>query len=333
MMPLEMENLDPIDRRIVAALQVNGRASWTEIAPLAGTSVTTVARRAQQLLSDGIVRVTAVAQPNGAGPVDHLTVRLRCAPGRQLDVARAVAQLPEVRLATLVTGAFDVVAELLIPKGRGVRTLVVDGLQQISGIERTVAELQLHVYKMSHDWSRALLPEAAGPADVPKQTHACAPEHLDAIDHQIVEALREDGRAAFQAVAAGLGVSESTVRRRFETLTQKGCVLVVTLVPAAALGFEAEVLFWLSVTPDRLDEAARQLAALRGVRYVAATLGRESLMCEVILPSTEDLFHFTTTTLAGVPGIQAWSANLELLTLKRAFVHVPWSARELGPAG
>lgn len=333
MMPLDMDDLDPIDRRIVAALQVNGRASWTEIAPLAGTSVTTVARRAQQLLSDGVVRVTVVPQPNGAGPVDQLMVRMSCAPGTQLDVIRAVARLPEVRMTALVTGAFDVVAELLIPKGRGVRTLVVDGLQQIPGIQRSVAELQLHVYKVSGDWSRDLLGEdASSAAPARPQAHTCAPNHLDATDVQIVEALREDGRAPFQTVAAGLGVSESTVRRRFEALTHKGCVQIVTLVPAAALGFEAEVLFWLSVTPDRLDEAARRLAALRGVRYVAATLGRESLMCEVILPSTEDLFRFTTTTLADIPGIQAWSTSVELLTLKRAFVDVPWSARELGPA-
>ncbi|MDQ3359252.1 MAG: AsnC family protein [Actinomycetota bacterium] len=48
---------DEVDRKIIAELQVNGRASWTEIAERVGLSVPAVARRGQHLLGSGAVRV------------------------------------------------------------------------------------------------------------------------------------------------------------------------------------------------------------------------------------------------------------------------------------
>jgi DNA-binding Lrp family transcriptional regulator len=331
MMPIDMDDLDEMDRRIVAALQINGRASWTDIAQLMGTSVTTVARHAQQLFAAGLVRVAAVHQPTGGSPTDRFIVRFGCAPGTQVNVAKALAVLPQVRLVVLVTGAFDVVAEVIVPKGMGLHTLLVDGLQHIPGVQRSVADLELHTYKVAHDWSAGIFAEATGLA-APQPSHDCEPGHLDPLDERIVAVLREDGRASFQTVASALGVSESTVRRRFEARYNAGCVQVVTLVPAAALGFEAEILFWLSVAPARLEAVAHEMAALRGVRFVAATVGQESLLCEVILPTHKDLHWFTTRTLAGIEGIQAWTANVELLTLKRAFVHTPWATRHLSSA-
>ncbi|QDY06430.1 Lrp/AsnC family transcriptional regulator [Micromonospora sp. HM134] len=331
MMPIEMYDLDSTDRRIVAALQVDGRASWTDIAQLTGTSVTTVARRAQQLLADELVKVAAVPQPGGGGPGDLLIVRIRCSPGSQLPAAQALAAMPEVRFVALVTGVYDLVAEVLVPKGTSMHSVLLSGLQAIDGVQGSVADLELHTYKASHEWSQHLLGDA-GQLAGPPPVHNCSANHLDEVDERIVAALQADGRASFQAVAGGLGVSESTVRRRFEALHQAGCVQVITLVPAAALGFEAEILFWLSVAPARLDGVARELAALRGVRYVAATLGQESLMCEVILPTHADVFEFTTKTLAGIDGIQAWTAGVQLLTVKRGFVVTPWAARRLGTA-
>ncbi|WP_326562486.1 Lrp/AsnC family transcriptional regulator [Micromonospora sp. NBC_01796] len=319
-------DLDPTDRRIVAALQVNGRASWTEIAALIGTSVTTVARRAQQLIAGGLVKVAVAPQPGG-GPVDLLIVRVRCTPGSQLPTARALAARPEVRFVAVLTGAHDLVAELLVPRGTSMHS-VLSAVQRIPGVQATIADLLLHTYKSDHEWSRRLLGDDGRPPTPP--VHDCPPDHLDEVDERIVAALRHDGRTSFHAVALGLGISESTVRRRFEALHGAGCVQVITLVPAAALGFEAELLFWLSVTPARLEAVAHELAALTGVRYVAATLGQESLMCEVILPTHADVLEFTTRTLARIDGVRSWSAGVELLTVKRGFVLTPWTAGRPG---
>jgi hypothetical protein len=84
------------------------------------------------------------------------------------------------------------------------------------------------------------------------------------------------------------------------------------------------------VEPSELKSVALELRRHRSVRYIAATLDGNALFCEVIASSTDDLFHFVTDTLARLNGVQGWSANVELLTVKRGFVQTPWWRTEAG---
>jgi DNA-binding Lrp family transcriptional regulator len=161
--------------------------------------------------------------------------------------------------------------------------------------------------------------------------HRCAPSHFDSVDHKIIDLMAEDGRASFRTVATALGVNESTVRRRFETLQSRGCIHLVTLVPAPALGFESEIILNIAVAPAFLESVARQLATYRGVRYMAATLNHNALMCELILPTTRDVFEFTNGTLGRLEGVLGWTASVVLLVVRRGFVETPWWRGGLDP--
>ncbi|MCI2418231.1 Lrp/AsnC family transcriptional regulator [Saccharopolyspora sp. K220] len=326
-----MQQLDDLDRRIVAALQVNGRASWTDIAAAVDTSVTTVARRAQQLLSDGVVRIIALTKLQQGGDGDLFLVRLCCTAGRQLATAAALVDRPDVRFLAVLTGEHDLIVEILVPRGAGLHAVLVEQLQGIPWVRQSVAELVLHTYKIGQDWSRQLI-GGADQLSHPHAPHLCDDSHLDELDTRIVALLHEDGRAGFQTLAKRLGVNESTVRRRCEALYRRGCVETVTLVPAAVLGYEAEVMLFVSVEPARLESVAALLAEHRGVRFVAAVLGQYSLVCEVIMPTTEDLYRFVTGTLGSIDGVRSWQANVEALTVKRGFVVVPWAGEALANA-
>jgi DNA-binding Lrp family transcriptional regulator len=325
------DRLDELDRRIVVALQSAGRASWTEIAELCGTSVTTVARRGQQLLRDGIVRVAVMPHVGHAGAAEMYMLRISCAPGTQGRVCTELAHRSDLRFLALVTGAWDILAELNLRRDESLHSRIVDDIQAIDGVLRCDTDLTLHVYKMSHDWSRQMLTGEPGPVET--EAHVCDPSHFDPVDHKIIDRMHGDGRASFRTVADALGVNESTVRRRFETLQRRGCVTVTTLVPARALGFESEIFLNVTVAPRYLDAVARELTRYRGVRYVAALLGRNELMCEVILPSTQDVYAFTTGTLARLDGVQGWTASMVLLTVRRGFAETPWWRAALGASG
>lgn len=318
-----LAQLDDLDRRIIVALQSDGRASWTAIAELCETSVATVARRAGHLLAAGIVRVGVTPRISHAGPVDLFIVRISCAPGRQAAVAAELVPREDVRFLALVTGSTDLIAELNVRTDDLLHARLVEELQTIDGVLRCETDLLLYTYKSAHDWSRQLLSgeDRVYTASTP---HECDPSHFDDTDRAILAVLREDGRTSFPSVAQTLGVNESTVRRRFDTLRDRGCVLVNTLVAAPALGFESEIIYMIVVAPDNLDAAARQLATYRGVRYVAATLNGSSLMCEVILPTTREVFDFVTKTLGQLPGVRGWTANMQLITFKRGFIETPW---------
>ncbi len=327
-----MVHLDALDRRIVAELQQDGRASWTDVAEDCETSLTTVVRRGNRLIAEGFVRVAVVPSLEHAGPADLFLIHLTCAPGTQVRVAEELTRRDDVRLVALVTGPFDIVAELLVRHDDSLSSRIVGQLLGIDGVERCETDLMLHTYKVSQDWSRQLLTGEPHIADT-QDPHACDPSHFDDADRAIVEHLRTDGRASFRSVAGELGVNESTVRRRFETLRERGCVRVVTLVPASTLGFESEIIVEISVRPVRLHAVATELARHLGVRYVASTLRSSSLLCEVILPTTRSVFDFLTTVVGQLDGVTDWAANMEILTLKRGFVETPWWRRALEPRG
>lgn len=331
-----LDALDDLDRRIIVAMQGDGRASWTAIADIVQSSSATVARRGQQLLADGVVRVAVVPALGSAGEVDSFLIRINCKPGTQLEVAATLVRHPDVRFVTLVTGRFDIIAELTVRGGATHYPQLIQQLQSIDGIKRWRSDLILHVYKVRHDWGRQLFRETI---DLPAEDvgsmalvdpDLCEPDHFDAADWDILAGLRDDGRVTFQSVADSLGMNESSVRRRFEKMRANGCLDILTLVPAPALGMGAETLLIVKAEPSRLEAVAEELCKYPAVRYLAATLDDNSLFCEVITPSTADLYTFITSTLSVLDGVQGWSASMELLFLKRGFVETPWWRDQVG---
>lgn len=325
-----VKRLDELSRRIIAALQQDGRASWTAIAGSCQTSVPTVARRVQQLIADGMVRVAVVPSLGSNGPVETFMVRIGCRPGTQFDVGEQLVARADVRYASLITGPYDIIVELIVEAGSARYPKTMLELQQIAGVERWYSDLVLHVYKMNpHGWSRQLLDDPGSAHRRVAEDLDCAADHLDKVDHAILGLLHGDGRASFKTVSDALELNESTVRRRFERMIGDGCAYVLTIVPAAALGFESETMLTVRVEPSKLNKVAEALSEYRAVRYVAATLDGHSLFCEVVATSTQGLFEFTTRTLANLDGVVDWSASVELLSLKRGFVETPWWRAQL----
>jgi len=332
-----LADLDELDRRIILGLEHDGRASWTTIAETIGSSPATVTRRGQQLIDGNVVRVTVMPQTGSSGRSEMFFLRITCKPGGSLAVAEQLAANPDVRFVSMVTGGYDVMAELVVRGGAETYAAAVHDLQALPGIERWRSDLVLHIHKVGHAWGEQLYHESIGhhePLPV-SEPHECDPSHFDEMDRRLVDALQSDGRETFTALGRLLGIDATNARRRFERLRADGCVDVVTLVPAAALGFGSETVLMIQAEPGHLEEVATTLAGYSAVRYMAALLDGNCLMCEVIAPSTEQLYQFLSRTLAQLGGVRSWTAATELLSLKRGFVETPWWRRQLeapGPA-
>jgi DNA-binding Lrp family transcriptional regulator len=317
--------MDQNDRQLVAALQLNARATYRQLAPLLDMSESTIARRVGALRMDGRLRIVAVEDTIVCGLGRPVLVRLRCRAGSAREVARELAPRPDVRFLAGTTGSYDLIMELIVGSKRHLASVLSYELMDIPGAIETSTDAVLRTLKTSFDWSRELLPDdvvaairvsAPRPPVVGPDTSARV--RLDGDDLALVAVLREDGRATYKELADRTGLSEATARRRVESLVNGGAIFFATIVEPAELGFDAEFFFHVRVRPDRLEAVAEAFAARPEVRYLSSSFGYGGLIGEVILHSQDDVDEFSRQTFAKLDGIVDVEVALELETYKRA---------------
>ena len=108
--------LDDDDRRLIAALQVRPRASWTELGAVLGPSPLTLARRWARLSGSGVAWLTAA--PNlqaGTAALGHgvALVEMRIPPGQVLPIAGELAQVPEIATIDVTAGSRELVLTVI----------------------------------------------------------------------------------------------------------------------------------------------------------------------------------------------------------------------------
>jgi len=127
------------------------------------------------------------------------------------------------------------------------------------------------------------------------------PRSLDAVDRGIIEALQENGRAPFRAIAAHVGVAEATVRSRYSRLVEDGILLVTGVTNPLGLGFEAQAMIGIK-TSGSPEPVADEIAGWDEASYVVVAAGRFDLLVEVVCDDRRHLLELTTR-LRGVEGV------------------------------
>ena len=312
--------LDDLDRRLVHALHIDGRASFARIAAVLDTSTQTVARRFQRLRARAGLRVVGLAEPARSGGQQWI-VRLTAAPGRALAVGRALARRPDTSWVRLTSGGTEIVAIVrTVPDGTGdPHALLLRDLPRTSAVTAVSAHLLLHVYQ-------------GGPAAWRGRASALSPDQvaalrpgwdegqeagLDGADRALLAVLHRDGRTPWADLAAATGQSPATARRRVARLRAAGLLFLDVEIDDRLYGVTAQALLWLSVAPARLHTVAQTLAAHAEQALVAATTGRTNLLANVLVPTPEALHRYLTEQLA-LPAVTAVETAPVLRTLKSA---------------
>ena len=141
--------VDELDRRVIEALQENGRESFRRIATRLGVSEATVRSRYARLVSEGILQVVGVTNPLGLG-FDQALVGLKTS-GPPGDVADELARWPEVDYVVVTAGQFDVVVEVVASDRRELLELT-NRMRRLDGVISTEMFLYLEMWKQLYDW-------------------------------------------------------------------------------------------------------------------------------------------------------------------------------------
>ncbi|MFF0307842.1 Lrp/AsnC family transcriptional regulator [Streptosporangium sp. NPDC004379] len=315
-----MQPLGEADLRVVAALQVNGRATWDRIGRVLGEPTRNVARRATRLIDSGVLSVIGLVDDRRLG---SSVLRLRCRPGTVIDAGEALAELPETRFVALVSGSVDCTAELSVADDAMI-DLLFRGIPSIDGVVESVAYPALRYFKTPQEWHLDVLT----PQEVEGLREQWAPlpgrlqrprEAPPAEDARIIAAVVTDGRATHAEVASAAGISESTARRRLDSLLRRGILRIRAEIEPPYLGLPVEAVLWLRVAECEVEAAGHALAALPQVRYLVAVAGDHQLVAHVVVPGRPELYEFLRG-IGGLPGMRAIETTVVLRPLKRGFM-------------
>lgn len=137
----DIPGLDRIDRKILAALQDDGRITNLELADRIGMSATATAERVKRLTRDGfIVGYTARLDPTHLqrGLLVFVEIKLdRMNPEVFTTFAMAVKKAPEVLECHLIAGGFDYLVKARVRDMEAYREFLSEVLMTLPGVRET----------------------------------------------------------------------------------------------------------------------------------------------------------------------------------------------------
>ncbi|WP_165956086.1 Lrp/AsnC family transcriptional regulator [Streptomyces hainanensis] len=293
----EWDGLDGLDRRLVHALQLDGRAAFTRVGEVLGVSHQTVARRYRSLRAAGVLRVRGLPHARRLGHTEW-SLRLRCRPAAAAEVARALARRADTGWVALTATAGEVLCTLRTADPATRDGLLLRTLPRTADVREVSASclLRTHVGDAAGRGGRlaALDPgqAAALRRPAPGGGAGAEPHRPDATDPPLFAALAADGRASARELAARLGRSETWARERIDRLRRHGTLYFEADVDAARLGHHSTTALWLTTPPAHTAAVARALTTHSPVVFAATVTGRSNLVAAVVTRDAEALHAY-----------------------------------------
>ncbi|MHA6630987.1 Lrp/AsnC family transcriptional regulator [Pseudonocardia sichuanensis] len=133
-----MDTLDDIDRRIIAALEADGRLSGRALAERVTISRANAYARLERLVADGVITgFTATVDPLKVGLTTSAYVTLSVRQNSWRDLRERLREIREVRHMALMGGEFDVMLLVRAADNDALRRVVLEELQAIPGVLAT----------------------------------------------------------------------------------------------------------------------------------------------------------------------------------------------------
>ena len=116
---MDKKNLDTLDNEIIRLLTENGRMPIGEMAKKLNVTSPTIRNRIKALEKNGIFKVSGLIDPNQHQEMITALVAMRIQSAGEMDqILDKIARLPNVAWAGVVTGRYDIIAEVVCVGGK-----------------------------------------------------------------------------------------------------------------------------------------------------------------------------------------------------------------------
>jgi Lrp/AsnC family transcriptional regulator for asnA, asnC and gidA len=143
-------DLDAKDRQIIAALQINGRANYAEMAKRIDLSPAAIRLRVNRLLESRVLDIVAITDPLSIGFTVQAMIGLTI-DGDIEALSDEIGTLESAVYVVLTAGRFDLLVELLCADNEHLLKVLND-LRALDGVVSLEAQTYLRLAKQTYAW-------------------------------------------------------------------------------------------------------------------------------------------------------------------------------------
>ena len=144
---LHFENLDDIDRKVIEALGRDGRMAFAQIAEQLSVSPGMIRQRYNRLVEEGFLKVVAITNPLRMGLKTMAMIGIRVDGDKMVQVAEKIAEFDEVVYIVIVSGRYDILAEVFCRDHAGLLTFLTEKLARVDGVRETESFMHFKIVK------------------------------------------------------------------------------------------------------------------------------------------------------------------------------------------
>jgi DNA-binding Lrp family transcriptional regulator len=306
--------LDDLDQRLIHAVQVSPRATWSALAPIVGADPATLSRRWARLTEQGIVYVTGY----GAGAAWMLVlIEIECTPGETLLVAETLGKDPEALTIDLTAGGRDILLTLAVADAAALAVWTLERIRGVSGVRALRTHLVSESVRDARGWRMRALTAAEVAQIEATERREAAPVRLSSEQRQAIAAeLAFDGRVGTTEIAARLGMAPRRVRDAIAEMRESGRLAIRVDVARHYTPWPIYAWYFLRVPAAMVTHIGAQLGRMEEVRLVVNTVGEYNVIMAVWLRTLQDVGRVEAIIEDRLPGVSIADRSVVLRTTK-----------------
>lgn len=141
------DDLDQVDQYIIEAMRQDGRIAFAQIAQQLNVSPGMIRVRYNRLVEMGILKVVAVTNPLRMGYKTMAMIGIRTEGEKMLQVAEQVSAFDEVIYLIVVSGRYDIIAEVVCRDHAHLLRFLTEKLYKVEGVRESESFMHLKIQK------------------------------------------------------------------------------------------------------------------------------------------------------------------------------------------
>ena len=141
------DGLDETDLKIIETLRKDGRVAFAQIAEQLNVSPGMIRQRYNRLVDMGYLKVAAITNPLRMGLKTMAMIGVRVDGDKMMQVAEKISTFDEVVYIVIVSGRYDIMAEVFCSFHAELLTFLTEKLSRVDGVRETESFMHLKIVK------------------------------------------------------------------------------------------------------------------------------------------------------------------------------------------